>query len=194
MGGDVGTGPEDGRFELGVGFDDGMSADAGERADAGGGVDLGVGMEALLLGLRTVGGEGGLGEGGVGFEVDIAAAEVPPVALVGEDGADALFIADEVEEDGDDGLLFAGGEVLEESGADDVDAGELVSGGGGIGAEAVVDVGDFAGGGVPGDVEGVAAAAEDEGDGVAALLVVIDGGLVTGDPEVIPELLGKIFG
>jgi hypothetical protein len=104
---------------------------------------LGVGMDALLIGLRAVGGEGGAGEGGVGFEVDIAAAEVPPMAFVGEDGADGLFVADEVEEDGDDGLLFPGGEVLEEFGADDVDAGELVSGSGGVGAEAVEDVGDF---------------------------------------------------
>lgn len=139
-------------------------------------MDLSGGMNTLLVGLRAVQRKIGSGKGVMGLEINFPASEVPPVAIVGEDGADAVFVLDEIEEDGDDGFLFAGSEMLEEAGADDIDTGEL-EGGGRIGAEPVVNIGDLAGRGIPGDVEGVTGAAQDERHRIAALAMIIDGGL-----------------
>jgi hypothetical protein len=164
-------------------------------------MDLGGGVDALLFGLGAVGGEGGgIGEGGMGIEVDVAASEVPPVSFVGEDGADAALFADEFQENGDDGFFFSRGEVLEELGADDVDAGELEAFGM-AGFEKVADIGDLAGVGVPGDMLGVTGTAEDESDEVAVLAVVIEGGLegeigediaVIDDEGIVAEEVGDV--
>jgi hypothetical protein len=86
-------------------------------------------------------------------------AEIPPVALIEDEAADFLALLDELEEDGDDGFLFAWGQPLEKAGADDVDAGEEV-GAWVAGLEEVTDVDDAAGGWIDGDVEGGAGGAE----------------------------------
>jgi NAD(P)-dependent dehydrogenase (short-subunit alcohol dehydrogenase family) len=49
--------------------------------------------------------------------------------------------------------------------------------------------------GVPEDIaHGALYLASDEASFVTTLDLVIDGGLVAGDPDVLPELIGKMFG
>lgn len=166
---DVGVGPKEAVFEGGSGFDDGVGADDVMADQGGGGVDLREGVDGGLT-------ERGADLGEVGVEIGGAVAEVPPVAFVEDEPADAVAGFDEFEEDGDDGFLFAGGEPVEEGGADHVDAGEEV-GAVVAGAEEVADVEQEAGFGVDGDVGGGAGGAEGEGDEIAAVVVMFDEGV-----------------
>lgn len=169
---DVGVGPEEAVFEGGSGFDDGMGADD-VMADQGGcGVDLCEGVDGGLT-------ERGADLGEVGVEIGGAVAEVPPVAFVEDEAADAMAGFDEFEEDWDDGFFFARGEPVEEGWADHVDAGEEV-GAVVAGAEEVADIEQEAGFGVDGDVGSGAGGTEGEGDEVAGGEVMIDEG-VEGD-------------
>jgi len=61
--------------------------------------------------------EGGLGEVG-------GAAEIAPIVVVGAEGEDVLALGGEAEVGGDDGEDAFFGELGEEAGRDDVDAGE----------------------------------------------------------------------
>jgi hypothetical protein len=73
--------------------------------------------------------------------------------LIEHEAADFFALLDELEEDGDDGFFFAGGEPVEEGGADEVDAGEEV---GAVvpGAEEIADVDEATGLRIDGDVGG----------------------------------------
>ena len=169
---DVGVGPKEAVFEGGSGFDDGVGADDVMADQGGGGVDLCEGVDGGLT-------ERGADLGEVGVEIGGAVAEVPPVAFVEDESANAMAGFNEFEEDGDDGFFFAGGEPVEEGGADHVDAGEEV-GAVVAGAEEVADVEQEACLGIDGDVGGGAGGAEGEGDEIAAVVVMFDEG-VEGD-------------
>ena len=169
---DVGVWPEEAVFEDGTGFDDGVGADDVMADQGGGGVDLCEGVDGGLT-------ERGVCLGEVSVQIGGAVAEVPPVAFVEDEAADAVTGFDEFEEDGDDGFFFAGGEPVEEGWADHVDAGEEV-GAVVAGAEEVADVEQEACLGVDGDVGSGAGGAEGEGDEVAGGEVMFDEG-VEGD-------------
>lgn len=163
---DVGVGPEEAVFEDGTSFDNGVGADDIVAAEGGGGVDLCQGVDGGLA-------EGRLGLGEVGVQIGGAVAEVPPVAFVEDETADAVAGLNQFEEDGDDRFFFARGQPFEEGRADHVDSGEKV-GAMMAGAKHVADVEQKAGVGVDGNVGGGAGGAEGEGDEVAAGVVMVD--------------------
>ena len=135
---DVSVGPEEGVLQNRPRFDESMGADDVVAEEGGGGVDLGEGVD----GGGTKGG-GSVGE--VGVKVGGAVAEVPPGALIEHESADTVTAFNQAEENGDDGLFFAGSEPVKEGRTDHVNASEEI---GTVipSAEFAVDVGDEAGG------------------------------------------------
>lgn len=97
---DFGAGPENG------GQDGGIGPDGSTRADCGGlhhgrGVNVSLGV-AQLTQLSVV----------VGIEIGFAGAQIEPDPLVVKGGAQ-FAVANEVQEGGDDGDFFGGGDALE---------------------------------------------------------------------------------
>lgn len=165
----IGVWPEEAVFKDGTSFDDGVGANDVVAYQGGGGVDLGEWMDGGSTEWRVC-----LCQ--VGVQVRGAITEVPPVACVEDDAADAVAGFDELEEDGDDRLLFPRCEPVEERRTDHVDAceemGAMVAS-----SEEVPNVQQETCLGIDGDVGSWTSGAKGKGDEVASRLVMVDEGV-----------------
>ena len=142
--------------------------------------------------------DGGLAErsarlGQMGVQVGGAVSEIPPTAFIKHEPADAVPAFDQFQEDGNDRLFFARGQPIEKGRADHVDASEKVAARV-PGAEPIVDVDEPTRGGINGDVQGGAGAAQGEGDKVSSVVMVGDQRLEREVREDVPIVNDEGFG